>query len=63
MPPYHGAITPYGGGGVHMSSLHAVDKTKFTKTTADENKPLWDKLRLSDTARTQEVYADTCIVG
>lgn len=42
MPAYHGAITPYGGGGAHMSTLHA------TVGGIPQDQPLWDKLKLAD---------------
>ena len=51
MPAYHGAITPYGGGGAHMSSLHA------NIAGVSQGEPLWDKLNLglSDKARAQQL--------
>jgi len=49
MPAYHGAITPYGGGGAHISSLHS------TVGGVPENEPLWDKLKLSDKAHVQQL--------
>jgi len=49
MPAYHGAITPYGGGGAHMSSLHA------TVGGVQQGAPLWDKLHLSDKARQEQL--------
>jgi len=49
MPAYHGAITPYGGGGAHISSLHS------TVGGVPQDEPLWDKLKLSDKARVQQL--------
>ena len=53
MPAYHGAVTPYGGGGAHISSLHA------TVGGVPVNEPLWDKLKLADRAHVQELALDS----
>jgi hypothetical protein len=52
MPPYHGAVTPYGGGGAHMSSLHS---TTTILPGGGSNEPLWDKLQLGDAVGAEEL--------
>ena len=51
MPAYNGVVTPYGGGGAHMSSLHA------NVAGVNQGEPLWDKLNLGlgDKAKVQQL--------